>query len=172
MKAIEIDDEVHDYIVSKGILYVDQTLNDTIRRLFGFDKKAILGQPMAPPKEQSRTFWGQKKRKASLIKLVNAGILKEGQILHMRYQGREIPDSEATIHQRGLLKNGQKYSMSDLAGKFLKKQGSIANSFRGTIYWFTSDNISIKELWAEYLKNSQGEKPAVLLTEINLADFN
>jgi len=172
MKTIELDDEVYDYIRSKGILYEDKTENDTVRRLFGFGKKAIPQQPMPPPQEKFPMIVGQKKPKASLVKLVNAGVLKEGQILHMRYQGGKIADSEATIHQKGLLKDGEKYSMSNLAGKFLKKQGSTAYSFRGPIYWFTSDNISVESLWAEYLKNSQGGKPAVLLTEINLADFN
>ena len=149
MKTIELDDEIYDYVLSKAIPYEDKTMNDTIRRLIGFDKNAIPQRPMPLPQEKSRMIVGQKKPKASLIELVNAGKLKEGQILHMRYQGRKIADSEATIHQRGLLKDGQKYSMSNLAGKFLKKQGSIAYSFRGPAYWFTSDNISVKELWAK-----------------------
>jgi hypothetical protein len=151
MKTIELDDEIYDYVLSKAIPYEDKTMNDTIRRLIGFDKKAIPQRPITLPQEKSPMIVRQKKAKASLVQLVNAGVLKEGQILHMRdYQGREIPDSKATIHRRGLLRDGQKYSMSGLAAKFLKKQGSIADSFRGPSYWFTSDNISIRNLWESY----------------------
>jgi hypothetical protein len=96
---------------------------------------------------------GRKKPKASLIELVNAGFLEEGQILHMRdYRGLEIPDSEATVHQGGLLRDGQKYSMSNLAEKLLKKQGYKSNSVQGPARWFTSENIGVLRLWSNYLK--------------------
>ena len=153
MKTIEIDDEVFDYLLGKAIPYEDKTPNDTIRRLFGFEKKAVPMPPITLPRERSRVIQDRKKRKASLIELVNAGGLDEGQILHLRdYHRRDIPDSEATLHQGGLLRDGIKYSMSDLAKKLLKKQGYKSDSVRGPAHWFTSDNVNVKMLWENYLK--------------------
>lgn len=153
MKTIEIDEEVYAYLQSKAIPYEDKNPNDTIRRLFGFDKKAIPSRLIPLPQMRSRKVEGRKKPKASLIDLVNAGLLEEGQILHVRdYQGREIQDSEATVHQGGLLRNGVKYSMSNLAEKLLKGEGYDSDSVRGPAHWFTSNNISIKNLWESYLK--------------------
>ena len=153
MKAIEIDEEVYAYLQSKAIPYEDKNPNDTIRRLFGFDKKAIPSRLIPLPQVRSRKVEGRKKPKASLIELVNAGLLEEGQILHVRdYQRREIPDSEATVHQGGLLRDGVPYSMSNLAEKLLKGQGYDSDSVRGPAHWFTRNNISIKNLWESYLK--------------------
>ena len=153
MKTIEIDEEVYAYLQSKAIPYEDKNPNDTIRRLFGFDKKAIPSRVIPLPQVRSRKVDGGKKRKASLIELVNAGLLEEGQILHVRdYQQREIQDSEAMVHQGGLLRGGVKYSMSNLAKKLLKGQGYGSNSVRGPAHWFTSNNISVKDLWESYLK--------------------
>ncbi|MGB8992964.1 MAG: hypothetical protein WCD80_12995 [Desulfobaccales bacterium] len=158
MKAIEIDEEIYAYLQSKAIPYEDKTPNDTIRRLFGFDKKATPPRPISSPQERSRMIQGRKKQpKASLIDLVNAGLLEEGQILHLTdYQKRDIPDSEAAVHQGGLLRDGKKYSMSNLAEKLLKAQGYTSNSVQGPARWFTSDNISIKTLWENYPKNKNG----------------
>jgi hypothetical protein len=148
MKTIEIDEEVFAYLQSKAIPYEDKNPNDTIRRLFGFDQKAISSRVISLPQVRSRKVEGGKKRKASLIELVNAGLLEEGQILHVRdYQGRKIPDSEAMIHQGRLHRDGVTYSMSKLAEKLLKGQGYNSDSVRGPAHWFTSNNISIKNLW-------------------------
>ena len=153
MKTIEIDEEVFAYLQSKAIPYEDKNPNDTIRRLFGFDQKAIPPRLIPLPQARSRKVEGRKKPKASLIELVNAGFLEEGQILHVRdYQGREIPDSEATVYQGGLLSDGKKYSMSNLAEKILKGQGYDSNSVRGPAHWFTSNDVSIKSLWDKYLQ--------------------
>jgi hypothetical protein len=155
MKTIEIDEEIYAYLQSKAIPYEDKTPNDTIRRLFGFDKKAASPRPIPFPQERSRLIQGRKKQpKASLIDLVNAGLLEEGQILHLRdYQERMVPDSEAAVHQGGLFRDGKRYSMSNLAEKLLKVQGYTSNSVQGPARWFTSDNISIKIIWEKYLKN-------------------
>ena len=154
MKTIEIDEEVYAYLQSKAIPYEDKNPNYTIRRLFGFDKKAIPSRVIPLPQVRPRKVKGRKNPKSSLIELVNAGLLEEGQVLHLRdYQEREVPDSEAAIHQGGLLKDGNKYSMSNLAEKLLKGQGYTRNSVQGPARWFTSDNISIKTFWENYLKN-------------------
>ncbi len=153
MKTVEIDEEIYDYLLSKAIPYEDKTPNDTIRRLFGFDKKALPQRIISLPQVKIRKVEGRKKPKASLTELVNAGFLEEGQILHARdYQDREIPDSEVTVHQGGLLRDGVKYSMSNLAEKLLKGQGYDSDSVRGPAHWFTINNISVKNLWENYLK--------------------
>jgi len=153
MKTIEIDEEIYAYFQSKAIPYEDKSPNDTIRRLFGFDKKAIPMRPIPLPQARPRMLQGRKKPKASLIELVNARYLEEGQILHLRdYRKREIPDSEATVHQGRLLKDGLNYSMSNLAEKLLKKNGYDSDSVRGPAHWFTSNDVSVKSLWEKYLQ--------------------
>jgi hypothetical protein len=163
MKTIEIDEEIYAYLQKMAIPYEDKTPNDTIRRLFGFDKKAIPQRPIPLPQERSHNIQGRKIRKASLIELVNAGFLEEGQKLHLGdYREREIPDSEATVHKGGLLREGQKYSMSKLAEKLLKKQGYGSDSVRGPAHWFTGENVSVKKLWENYL-----QKKDVPLSELD-----
>ncbi|MHB8069884.1 MAG: hypothetical protein ACYDIC_18490 [Desulfobaccales bacterium] len=153
MKTIEIDEEIYAYIQSKAIPFEDKTPNDTMRRLFGFANKALPVRLVPLQQARPRKVEGRKKPKASLMQLVNAGFLEEGQILHARdYQEREIPDSEAQVHQGGLLKDGISYSMSNLAEKLLKRQGYDSNSVRGPAHWFTSNNVSIRNLWENYLK--------------------
>lgn len=155
MKTIEIDDEVYNFILSKAIPYEDKIPNDTLRRLFGLDKTALPQRLISLPQERFRVIPGRKMPKSNLTELVNAGILKEGQKLHLRdYQGREVPDSEAMVHQGGLLRDGVKDSMSNLAKKLLKKHGYISDSVQGPARWFTSDSISVIRLWENYLKKT------------------
>ena len=153
MKIIEIDGEVYSYLQSKAIPYEEKTPNDTIRRLLGLDKAAVPSRPKSLPQKTPRKIEGRKKPKASLLELVNAGILEDGQKLHARdYQGREIPDSEATIHLGGLLKDGENYSMTYLAKELFKRHGYKSDAVRGPLYWFTENNDSIKKLWEDYLE--------------------
>jgi hypothetical protein len=153
MKTIELDDNIYDYLLSKAIQYEDKTPNDTLRRLFGLDKKEIPARSTTSLQTRARKVEGRKNPKANLTELVKAGVLEEGQVLHMRdYQGREIPDSDAMVHQGGLLKEGLKYSMSNLAKKLLKNQGYTSNSVRGPSHWYTIDNLSVRRLWGNYLK--------------------
>lgn len=152
MKIIEIDEEVYSYLQQNAIAYVE-TPNDTLRRLFGFGKEELPSRMTSLPPLGSRRREGRKMPKADLKKLVNACFLEEGQKLRLRdYQGREIPDSEATIHQGNLLKDGEIYSMSNLAQKLFKNQGYASDSVRGPVHWFTENNFSIKKLWEGYLK--------------------
>jgi hypothetical protein len=153
MKIIEIDEEVYSYLQSKAIPFEDKTPNDTIRRLFGFDKPSEASSVKFLPQREPRKVEGRKKPKTRLTELVDAEFLEEGQVLHLRdYRGRKIPDSEATIHRGGLLKDGEVYSMSNLAKKLLKKEGYASDSVRGPAHWFTENNDSIKNLWKDYLK--------------------
>jgi hypothetical protein len=154
MRSIRIDEEVYSYLQSKAIPFEDKTPNDTIRRIFGFDKAGVTSTIKSFPQRSPRIVEGIRKPKASLSELVNAGVLKEGQILHLRnYQRLKFPDSEATIHQGALLKDGITYSMSNLALKLFEELGGYKpNSVSGPVYWYTNDNVSIKNLWDDYLE--------------------
>jgi hypothetical protein len=153
MKIIEIDDEVYSHLLSQAIPYEDKTPNDTIRRLFGFDRTAMPTRLKSLPQRGTLKIGGRKRPKASLLELVNAGVLEEGQKLRARdYRGREIPDSEATIHLGGLLKDGVSYSMTYLAKELFKRHGYKSDAVRGPLYWFTENDDSIKKLWDKYLE--------------------
>jgi hypothetical protein len=154
---IEIDDEVSSYILSKVVHDVDKTLNDTIRRLLGFDKAGVTSTLKSLPQRRPQIVEGRRRKPwADLKKLVNSGDLKEGQILHLRnFQRLRVPDSEATIYQGALLKDGITYSMSKLALKlFEEKEGYKPNSVSGPVYWYTDNNVSIKNLWDDYLEKN------------------
>jgi len=149
MKTIEIDDEVYAYLQSKAIAYIEQNPNLTLRRLLEISK-AEKHQP------RPQAFTGRtKKPKANLKILLKAGLLKEGQEVVLRdYQSRELEGCEAIVSQGSLVWNKQRFSMSELAKTLLKKQGYQSDSVRGPMFWFTRDGVSIKEIWARYLKSS------------------
>jgi hypothetical protein len=154
MKTIEIDDELYSYLVEQAIPYEDKTPNDTIRRLFRCVKEPGLSRIKPSPQRMSHKVGGGKAPKVRLSVLVDAGILEEGQILHLRdySKRRKIPNSKATIHREGLLKDGVSYSMSKLAKELFQKEGFTTPSVQGPVYWYTDDNVSIKNIWDEYLE--------------------
>ena len=153
---IEIDEEVYAALKDKAIPFEDKTPNDVIRRLLGFDDAPAPLLIKSPPQRVPRKVADRRKPKADLNELVNAGVLKEGQILHLRnYQRVKFPDSEATIHQGALLRDEITNSMSNLALKLFEEKGGYKpNSVSGPVYWYTEDNISIKNLWDEYLEKN------------------
>ena len=94
--------------------------------------------------------------KTNLIELINANILKQGQILNLHdYHGTVMSGFTATIENNSLLWNNQKYSMSELARIFLKQNGYESTSVRGPERLYTRDGISIKTLWQQYLENTK-----------------
>lgn len=144
MKTIQIDDEVFTYLQNNALAYVENTPNKTLRRLFGLDNKLSIS------KKGFKTH--RKGPRTSLKELVAAGILKNGQDLHMcDYQKRLIPEVTAKIDGNHLLFRNEYYSMSQLAKIILNKQGYSSNEFRGPVFWYTSDNINIRTLWDNYL---------------------
>ncbi len=144
MKTIEIDDEVFAYLQSNAIPYTE-TPNLTLRRLFNLNGK---GQML-----QSKDKMG-KNPKANLRKLIEHGLLQEGQTLFLHdYRGRRIEEYEAIISGKSLLRNGETFSMSSLAQICLEKEGFTSKSVRGPERWCNSDGISVKDLWS-YLLNT------------------
>ena len=154
MRNIEIDDEVFGYLQSKAVPFVE-TPNLTLRRLF-----SLNGKPAKSEKSSSQIIQDQrigrvrkKRPKANLPKLVQVGLLQEGQTLYLLdYQGKKIPGYDSTISGKNLLWNNELFSMSELAKECLKKEGFSSESVRGPAHWANGDGISVKELWKQYLK--------------------
>lgn len=144
---------------SKAVPFVE-TPNLTLRRLFNLN-----GKPVKSEKSSSQIIQDQrigrvrkKKPKTDLPKLVQAGLLKDGQSLYLLdYQGKKIPGYDSTISGKNLLWNNELFSMSELAKECLKKEGFSSESVRGPpAHWSNADGIadgiSVKELWKQYLK--------------------
>jgi len=153
MQRIEIDDEVFGFLQSKAIAFVESP-NDTLRRVLGVGPAGSQSSP-------STILGGRKherKPKASLGKMIRAGLLSNGQKLVLRdYQSRPVPNGIAYIGGDGIFADlGRKrlYAMSDLAQELLKKQGYESDSVRGPSHWYTEDGRSITQIWEEYLQAS------------------
>jgi len=154
MKNIEIDDEVFGYLQSKAIPFVE-TPNLTLRRLFSLNGKPTrIEKPSSQIlEEQKKGRLRKKQPKTDLSKLVQVGLLQEGQALYLiDYQGKKIPGYYSTISGNRLLWNNELFSMSELAKECLKKEGFSSESVRGPAHWSNADGISVKELWKQYLK--------------------
>jgi len=154
VRNIEIDDEVFGYLQSKAIPFVE-TPNLTLRRLFNLNGKPTrIEKPSSQiVQEQIKGRLRKKQPKTDLHKLVQAGLLQEGQPLFLLdYQGKKIPGYDSTISGNNLLWNNELFSMSELAKECLKKEGFSSESVRGPAHWSNTDGISVKELWNQYLK--------------------
>lgn len=152
MRQIEIDDEVFGYMQSKAIPFVE-TPNLTLRRLFQINKTPEKIKPLSQPIQDQ----GQRKqKKTDLSLLIQTGLLQEGQTLYFYdYRGNKIDGFDVILSGKSLTWNGQSFSMSDLAQKFLKQKGYSSESVRGPEHWYNSDGISIKDLWQQFIRNGQ-----------------
>lgn len=151
---IDVDDSVFAYLQSKAIAFVE-TPNDTLRRLFDIDpgKKAVASRQVVGTAKFPR------KPKASLGRLIKAGLISNGQKLFLHdYQGRPVPNAVAYVGGDGVfssLERNRLYSMSDLAQDLLKKQGYTSDSVRGPAHWYTDTGRSISEIWEEHIQAQQ-----------------
>ena len=145
MVKITVDKEVFEYIQNHGELYVDKYPNDTLRRLFGLNRKKTI---QAKPALCNR----KKAPRLDQLKLIAVGVISDGQLVTMRFQkGNNLPEVKAHINGNGVLYQGNRYSYSELTKIILNENGYTGRSYRGPAYWFTEDNISIKDLWTQYL---------------------
>ena len=154
MRNIEIDDEVFGYLQSRAIPFVE-TPNLTLRRLFSLNGKSVKSEKTSSQIIQNQRLGrGRKKKpKTDLFKLVQVGLLQEGQTLYLLdYQGKKIVGYDSIISGKSLLWNNELYSMSELAKECLQKEGFSSESVRGPAHWSNSDGISVKELWDQYLR--------------------
>jgi hypothetical protein len=103
--------------------------------------------------EQRKGRLRRKQPKTDFSKLVQVGLLQEGQTLYLiDYHGKKILGYDSTISGNDLLWNNGLFSMSELAKECLKKEGFSSESVRGPAHWSNADGISVKELWKQYLK--------------------
>lgn len=151
MKNIEIDDEVYAYLQSKAVPFQEKNPNDVIRRLLGIKSKPVKVVSTPPPTNLN----GSKAPQANILKLVELGKLKEGQTLSFSYKGRSLSKKyTAKIVGNKLNYQDELFTMSGLVDFILENEGMGIPSrrYRGPIYWFTADGISVSQLWRQYLK--------------------
>jgi len=154
MRNIEIDDEVFGYLQSKAVPFVE-TPNLTLRRLFSLNGKPVKSENTSSQiiQTQKKGSVRRKQPKTDLPKLIQVGLLREGQTLYLLdYQGKKILGYDSTISGKNLLWNNELFSMSELAKECLKKEGFSSESVRGPAHWSNADGISVKELWKQYRK--------------------
>ena len=151
MRTIDVDDEVYAFIQKNAIAYVDTCPNDTLRRQFGLDKKAL--QESSRKRKNGSRKKRAKRPKTDLRKLLSSGHLLEGQKLYLYdYQDQRLEGYEAILSGNSLASKGQMYSMSELARIFLQDYGFSTTSVRGPAHWRTETGQSVKELWDKYLE--------------------
>jgi hypothetical protein len=155
---IDIDDAVFTHLQSKAVAFVE-TPNDTLRRLLGIDVV------VKSTSNTTRLVGGgkmERKPKASLGKMIQAGLLKNGQKLVLHdYQGRQVPNAVAYVGGDGIFANLDRkrlYSMSDLAQELLKKQGYQSDSVRGPAHWYAEDGRSVSEIWESHLGQTSANR--------------
>jgi len=145
MRKIEVDDEVYAYLESKVSTF-SETENQVLRRILHLDKSEV-SPPIIPKR--------RKKTKANLSDLVKVRLLHKNQKLFLHdYQGNKIAGYEATIFRGSLVWKNESYSMSNLAKILLKEKGYVSDSVRGPAHWYTSDGISIKDIWESFLEKN------------------
>lgn len=103
--------------------------------------------PLRPPR--------QKAPKADLEKLARAGLIRQGETLHLiDYQRKRVPSVQATVSGPLLECGGQHGTMSYLAQKHLSRHGYGSQAVRGPAHWVNSKDESIMQLWQEYLTSA------------------
>ena len=156
MRNIDIDEELYAYLQLRAKAF-EETPNDTIKRLLDIFKPIMPIQKSevkaAPPVDLSYQSNGSsKKAKVNLPLMIREGILTKGQrVIFQDYRGTQYPDYDVTLHDSGLVWKGKQYSMSELAGMFLKELNHSSKFVRGPIFWLTEDGKTISELWNDYL---------------------
>lgn len=146
MVNISIAKDVYEFIQNNAIIFVDKTPNDTLRRLFRLQGK---NSTKTIPYSTLR----RKAPRTDLLKLKVAGLIVDGQLVTMRdHKGNYIPGAKAIIKGKGVVYNGNQYSLSEITRIILNEIGYTGSQYRGPAFWYTKDNISIMELWMQYLK--------------------
>ncbi len=109
--------------------------------------------------DSEKTGLSQKARKVTFQALVEAGYLKDGQILYLCNGSKVFKDEQASVvaHSNKLkYKDGRPYSKSDLASQLLLKRREIGHkSVQGPKYWQTADAKCLLDLEKEYRRNKQ-----------------
>lgn len=104
----------------------------------------------------------KKARRVSFQELINAGFVKDGQILYLYYNGNIFREEEAQIvalyNKLRYKVDGKLYSKSELAKMLLQKHKMIyTNYVRGPLYWITEDGKQLSDL-EEQVRQQRGER--------------
>ncbi|MCX9014957.1 MAG: hypothetical protein OIN89_09230 [Candidatus Methanoperedens sp.] len=104
----------------------------------------------------------KKGRRVSFQELINAGFVKDGQILYLYYNGKIFREEEAQIvafnNKLRYKVDGKLYSKSELAKMLLQKHKMIyTNYVRGPLYWITEDGKQLSDL-EEQVRQQRGER--------------
>ncbi len=164
MNAIEIDDEVFDFLEKSARPFLEVTPNLVLRRLLGLP--AASPSPDLPISSGSNVratpfivdstahLRRKKAPKANLKEIVRAGLIQDGQTLQLvDYQGNRIDQYEAVV-AGGMLKfNGEHFTMSNLAKELLKQVGYESDNVRGPAHWANAEGVTIKEIWETILRS-------------------
>ena len=100
-------------------------------------------------KEVSKTQSLQANKKITFQDLIEAGYLKDGQVLYLRFHNQLVDDEQAQVVRPNSLKyHGQPYKQSPLAKILIQEKHHLVNwpTFDGPLYWFTEKGESVKEL--------------------------
>lgn len=192
MPRIEVDDNVYDFLKKIEVIF-KETPNTILRRLLEIDNCSSQGphndsDGTVPPvrkddAESAKTRALQKARerkklarlrtegrvdrkkqpKANLPELVEAGLLKNGQVLFLHdYQQRRIgsPRFQAKVCGDKLLWIDKiQYSMSRLAQRLFQEKGYESSAVRGPWFWHIENGESITELWDKYVASNWQQSP-------------
>ena len=153
MNTIEIDDEVY-LTLEKHVTGFEDTPNQVLRR--------VLGLSETPDAQPARTEVTENKLrtkapKVDLETLIQIGSLTDGERLSFHdYQQNKVNGVEAIVRGKHLEFEGKRQSMSALASKVMQNQGYTCKSYRGPMFWYTSEGQSIHDLWQSYLNSNNG----------------
>lgn len=156
MKSIEIDDEIYEFLQSQAIPFEEPTPNYVVRRLLSNERK--VSQKEYQKKVVSKSNLS-KAPKANLMELVQHEILQEGQKLFFNYKGLRLK-KEYQVEIAGDNKiryEGTVFKMSSLVAKILDNEslGTPSRAYRGPEYWRTSDGITVRQLWEQFLNSGK-----------------
>lgn len=155
MKQIDIDEEVF-RALEKHVQGFADTPNLVLRRLLGVDK--LVESDRAERGRPRRVGPRRRAPKTNLLELMRAGLISDGQRLHIRnYRGERIENAEARIRGDRLEWGGRLFTMSALTRELMQQNGFESDSYRGPQFWFTDRGESIKQLWESYLSDAMPE---------------
>lgn len=140
------------------------TVEVALRRAFempldrGIADERPGGSGDAPRPAKSQRHRAQRAARAELLPLVEAGLLRNGEVLFLLdYQRNRVPKAQAVVSGSLLNFDGRHATMSNLAQELLSKVGFESRSVRGPAHWVNENGVTILDLWRQYLKeNRQG----------------
>ncbi|MCX5649654.1 MAG: hypothetical protein NTX40_11270 [Planctomycetota bacterium] len=149
-KAVQVEEELHEQIArvweKLGLPLEGQASTEGIRV------------------EGEQAGRGGKAKKVRLKELVDRGLIRDGESVFLYYQGRgRIGKEQAKVvaaeNKLKYGRDGQHYSVSDLAAQLLRKHGVITHKYpvQGPLYWQTEMGKTLNEL-NEQIRQTRGDR--------------